>query len=340
MKRTVVLRLVLFHQSQSLPNRWPISTASIRLRHVPAILILFISALSFLAAQPAPTGVVTGKDRASVRTLKRKVAIARFTNETNYGRSFLVDKDANPIGKQAVDILSKKLLDTGRFILLERADMEKINAELGLGKLEGLHNMADYLVVGSITAFGRKTEGNVGVFTRTKRQTAYAKVTVRLIDVRTGEVMYADEGSGEAYTEVQTAVGLGPTADYDSTLNDKVLDAAITNFASHVIENLLQKPWKAYVIAYSDGYYVITGSRSQGVRAGDVFDVSAEGSKVRNPATNMDVTLPGHKVAQIQVASFAGEGLNEVALATLSSGELPKTANGSSWTRYAVEEAP
>src|SRR5208283_3638271 len=55
------------------------------------------------------------------RGLKRKVAIARFTNETNYGRSFLLDKDINPIGKQAVDILSKKLLDTGKFILLERA---------------------------------------------------------------------------------------------------------------------------------------------------------------------------------------------------------------------------
>lgn len=58
-------------------SRPTISMRSIGLRHVPAILILFISALSFLAAQPAPTGVVTGKDRASVRTLKRKVAIAR-----------------------------------------------------------------------------------------------------------------------------------------------------------------------------------------------------------------------------------------------------------------------
>jgi curli biogenesis system outer membrane secretion channel CsgG len=311
-------------------------TSNIRL--FSGVLLALLLAASFSTAQPAPAGTVAGNGKASIRTLKRKVAIARFTNETNYGRSFLVDKDANPIGKQAVDILSKKLLDTGRFILLERADMEKINAELGLGKLDGLHNMADYLVVGSITAFGRKTEGNVGVFTRTKRQTAYAKVTVRLLDVRTGEVLYADEGSGEAYTEVQNAVGLGPTADYDSTLNDKVLDAAITNLASHVIENLLQKPWKAYVIAYSDGYYVITGGRSQGVNAGDVFDVSVEGSKVRNPVTNMDVTLPGHKVAQIQIASFAGEGMNEVALATLSSGELPKAGDGGSWTQYVVQE--
>ena len=147
--------------------------------------------------------------QSSARTLKRKVAIARFTNETSYGRSFLVDSDLNPIGKQALDILSKKLLDTGKFILLERADMEKINVELGLANLGALKTAADYLVVGSITSFGRKDTGKVGVFSRTKTQTAFAKVTVRLIDVQSGMVIYAEEGSGEAFSEQKTTLGLG-----------------------------------------------------------------------------------------------------------------------------------
>jgi curli biogenesis system outer membrane secretion channel CsgG len=309
----------------------------LRYMKIARVGMLLVLALALGASLPPAFGQ-SAPSATSSRGLKRKVAIARFTNETNYGRSFLVDKDADPIGKQAVDILSKKLLDTGKFILLERADLEKINAELGLGKVDALHNMADYLIVGSITAFGRKTEGDVGVFTRKKKQTAYAKVTIRLIDVRTGEVIYADEGSGEAFSEVQTAVGLGPTADYDSTLNDKVLDAAITNLASHVIDDLLQSPWKAYVIAYADGYYVITGGRSQGVKIGDTFDVLLEGSKVRNPITNMDVTLPGKKVAQLQIASFAGEGLNEISLASVISGDLPKTGDANSWTQYSVQE--
>lgn len=298
--------------------------------------LLFLTCVD--ASAQTAGAVASAAVQSVTRTLKRKIAIARFTNETNYGRSFLLDKDSDPIGKQAVDILSKKLLDTGKFILLERADMEKINAELGIGKLEGLHNMADYLVVGSITAFGRKTEGDVGVFTRSKKQTAYAKVTIRLIDVRTGEVIYADEGSGEAFSEVQTAVGLGPTADYDSTLNDKVLDAAISNLANNVIGHLLQKPWKAYIIGYSDGSYVLTGGQSQGVKVGDIFDVLLEGSKMHNPATDMDVTLPGHKVAQIQVSSFAGEGMNEVSIASVTSGDLPKATEGNKWTQYEVQE--
>ena len=304
-----------------------------------AVLISIVLGLATsAAAQSLPGGIPGPRSPAATHIFKRKVAIARFTNETNYGRSFLVDADSNPIGKQAVDILSKKLLDTGKFVLLERADMEKINSELGMGKMDKLQNMADYLIVGSITAFGRKTEGNVGIFTRSKKQTAFAKVTIRLLDVRTGEVIYADEGAGEAFSEVQQAVGLGPTADYDQTLNDKVLDAAISNLASHIIENLLQKPWKAYVIAYSDGFYVVTGGKSQGVKVGDIFDVLVQGSTVHNPMTNMDITLPGHKVGQLQVAQLSGDGLNEIALTTVVSGDLPKATEAATWTRYVVQE--
>ena len=276
--------------------------------------------------------------QSSARTLKRKVAIARFTNETSYGRSFLVDSDLNPIGKQALDILSKKLLDTGKFILLERADMEKINVELGLANLGALKTAADYLVVGSITSFGRKDTGKVGVFSRTKTQTAFAKVTVRLIDVQSGMVIYAEEGSGEAFSEQKTTLGLGGQAGYDSTLNDKVLDAAISNLASNVIENLLGKPWKAYILAYADGTYVITGSKSQGLSEGDKLDVFSKGKSVMNPQTGLEISLPGKKVGQIRIDTFVGEVNNEVALASLVSGELPKEETAKSYEKYFVQE--
>lgn len=308
-------------------------------RHV----LLFLSLSSLLSAASTPT-VVDKSPAVSVatqsvgRSLKRKVAIARFTNETSYGRSFLVDKDSNPIGKQALDILSKKLLDTDKFILLERADLEKVNAELGLANLGALKNAADYLVVGSITAFGRKNEGKVGVFTRTKTQTAFAKVTIRLIDVQSGVVLYAEEGSGEAFSEQKTTMGLGAAADYDSTLNDKVLDAAISNLSSRVIENLLGKPWKAYILTYADGAYVITGSKSQGLSVGDTLDVYSKGRSVKNPQTGMEITLPGKKVGQFRIESFTGEADNEVALASLVSGDLPKVDEATAYAGFFVQE--
>ena len=65
----------------------------------------------------------------SFKGLKRKVAIARFTNETKHGNSFLLDKNDDKIGKQAMDILSARLTQTGQFLMFERADLGKIETE-------------------------------------------------------------------------------------------------------------------------------------------------------------------------------------------------------------------
>ena len=45
---------------------------------------------------------------------KTKIAIARFTNESNYGRSLLTDQDLDRIGKQAGDMLMSRLVLSGR----------------------------------------------------------------------------------------------------------------------------------------------------------------------------------------------------------------------------------
>ena len=39
------------------------------------------------------------------KSLKRKVAIGRFSNETQYAKSIFYDKDNDPMGKQASDLL-------------------------------------------------------------------------------------------------------------------------------------------------------------------------------------------------------------------------------------------
>ena len=67
------------------------------------------------------------------KTLKRKVAIGRFTNETQYAKGMFYDRENDPIRKQALDILSSKLAASGKFILLERDGLEELIAEAGEG---------------------------------------------------------------------------------------------------------------------------------------------------------------------------------------------------------------
>lgn len=265
------------------------------------------------------------KNIGNKKGLKRKVAIARFTNETKYGQSFFIDDKNDKIGKQAVDILSSKLVETEKFILLERADLDKITKELSMENYEPLKNMADYLIVGSVSEFGRKDQGEVGIFSRTKRQIAFAKVHVRLIEVRTGQILYSEEGEGEAFSEAGTVFGVGERAGYDSAINDKALDAAITNLASNIIENLLDRPWRSYILGFEGGQFIMAGGKSQNINNGDIFKVMKEGQKVKNPQTNIMITLPGEQVGKIKAVMSVGDTPeSEVTLCNIVEGDFSK----------------
>jgi curli biogenesis system outer membrane secretion channel CsgG len=289
--------------------------------------------------RPVVSKTVEAASATAPKGLKRKVAIARFTNETKYGQSFFVNKEDDRVGKQAVDILSSKLLATDKFLLLERSDLDKIQKELNLGNAAPLRNMADYLVVGSITAFGRKDYSDVGIFSRVKKQIAFAKVHIRLIDVYTGQVLYSEEGEGESYSEAGSVFGVGSQAGYDSAINDKALDAAITNLSSNVIENLLDKPWRAYILGYDNGYYILSGGKSQNIKPNAVFEVMREGRKVNNPQTNMPIMLPGEKVGELKVVQSAGDSpQNEVSLCTLQQGDLQSYLDSKDYSKLFVRE--
>jgi len=207
--------------------------------------------------------------------------------------------------------------------MLERADLSKIEKELKIGNSAKLDNSADYLILGSITEFGRKETSDVGFFSRVKKQEVFAKVHIRLVDVSTGQIIYSEEGKGSAFSEAGTVFGFGGRAGYDAQLNDKAIDAAISDLISNIIENMLDKPWRGYILSYNDGNLIISGGKSQNVKIGNKFDVYEEGKKVRNPQTNMMITLPGKRIASLEVIATLGDTPEtEVSLARIIDGDM------------------
>lgn len=95
----------------------------------------------------------------SKKIVKRKVAIGRFSNETQYAKGIFYDRENDPMGKQALDILSAKLAASEKFILLERGDLASLLEESKSGGAALQTIGADYLIIGSITQFGRKNTG-------------------------------------------------------------------------------------------------------------------------------------------------------------------------------------
>jgi curli biogenesis system outer membrane secretion channel CsgG len=261
-----------------------------------------------------------------VQSLKRKVAIARFSNETQYAKGIFYDKDNDPIGKQAVDILSTKLASTNKFILLERQDMDAVLEELKIAGNEGYQKVgADYLIVGSVTEFGRKNVGDVNAFSRSKTQTVQAGVSIRLIDVSTGQIIYSEEAKGEAETTNKTVMGLGERTDYDATLGDKAISAAISKLVENIINNCMNRPWKSYFLSYDENGIIISGGASQGLKVNDRYAVVEKGKQVKNPQTGMIIELPGKTVGEINVDFTGGETpQSEFSMVSFIEGQINK----------------
>lgn len=240
------------------------------------------------------------------KSLKRKLAIGRFSNETRYGRTFQTDGAGDPLGKQATDMLSSRLVASQQFLVFERPDLARIREEQRLLKDANLVGV-DTLVLGSVTEFGRSTKGAVGFLSSTKIQVAHAKVEIRLADARTGRVFFSASGTGEATTESGEIAGYGSRADYDGTLNDRAIAAAISDVLSSLINKLEERPWRTDVLKVDGRTVYISGGQRQGLRIGDSLAVMQEGERVTSGQSGMPITLPGRRMGDIRVVAFFGD---------------------------------
>jgi Uncharacterized protein involved in formation of curli polymers len=257
------------------------------------------------------------------KSLKRKVAIGRFSNETQYSKSVFYDKANDPMGKQASDILTTKLSSTDKFLMIERQDYDKIVNELNTGGGISQKIGADYLIIGSITEYGRKNIGEQKLFSNSKKQVVEAGVSIRLVDVSTGLVIYSGEANGEAETTDKQVMGFGKSADFDATLSDKAISAAITKLVENIINQCTNNPWKAYILSVEDGSYIISGGAAQGIVAGDEFTIMEKGKKVKNPQTGMMIELPGKPVGKLKVVQTMGNMPEEqISITSLTEGSI------------------
>ncbi len=273
----------------------------------------------------APPPAPAAREQAflpSQPTLKRKIAIGRFSNSTNYGRALLMDGQKDPLAEQASDMLMTRLVNTGQFIVLERGDLDAVKAEAQISGRAPQLVSADALIVGSVTQFGRQTEGQVGFLSSTKKQSASATVEVRLVDPRSGIAFFSTSGTGIAEVEAGEVAGFGSRAAYDSTLTDKAIGAAISDLTTNVIQKLRERPWTTDILDVTDGQVQISGGSRQGIKLGDEFVVETKGKTVTSGQTGLPMILPGTQVARIKVVAFFGDGDAEGSTAQIVSGSV------------------
>ena len=177
--------------------------------------------------------------------VKSTLVVGKFDNHSPYMRGLFSD-GIDRLGSQAKSILITHLQQTGRFVVVDRDNMEEITNEASIGgqqlKLKG----AEYVITGEVAEFGRKEVGDeqlFGILGSGKKQVAYSKVNLNVVNVISSEVVYSVQGAGEYALSDREVLGFGGTSSYDSTLNGKVLDLAMREAVNRLVDGVEQGKW-------------------------------------------------------------------------------------------------
>jgi curli biogenesis system outer membrane secretion channel CsgG len=151
-------------------------------------------------------------------------------------------------GEAAQDIFVTELVKSGRYRVVERAQLQALLAEQNLslagdvdaasavqaGRLLGVK----YFITGALTEYGSTdsgaSSGGIGGLPSfgVGKKKFTAAFNARAIDTETGEIVWADEGRGEESNFRVRVRGTGGGVDQDSSMFDKVLKPIVQELAA------------------------------------------------------------------------------------------------------------
>ncbi len=166
-----------------------------------------------------------------------KVAVAHGSNETLFTRGFPDYKDANAVlVNNGLDSLAKKLAASDKIALKEISNIDSIVS--GKTDEEALKAIgADYLVVGTITSLSNHAEVKGFVLVASKIQTAEVTLSVRVIDLSTGNIIHTAEAKGTIEKEGVSFLNIKGKVSFDQKLYNEALSVA----SAHLVNDIIKK---------------------------------------------------------------------------------------------------
>jgi curli biogenesis system outer membrane secretion channel CsgG len=207
-----------------------------------------VAALASACASESHQVVATESVESSTRPYsgpKSVMALGAVQNHSPYMTGMFSD-GVDRLGGQAKTILKTHLSQTGRFVVVDRDNMQEIANEAEIAGTQQDLTGAKFVVTGEVTEFGRRETGDrelFGILGRGRTQMAYSKVSLNVVDVRTSQVVYSVQGAGEYALSEREVVGFGSTASYDATLNGKVLNLSILDAVNKIVAGLEAGAW-------------------------------------------------------------------------------------------------
>lgn len=240
--------------------------------------VIFLTGSISIAQQAASAGAVSGP--------KKRVAILSFEYGTVQSAVASIFGSNQDVGKGISDLLVQKLVEDGKYSVIERAMIDKVlaeqnfsnsdradsNAAAKIGRILGV----DAIITGSVTQFGRDDKkttvggngfggitGRYGLGGLQKRESkAVVAVTARLIDINTAEILAAVSGTGESKRGGTSLVGAGgsgwsgggggldmSSSNFGSTILGEATHAAVDSLGASLDAKAAALPTRKVVIA-------------------------------------------------------------------------------------------
>jgi hypothetical protein len=185
-----------------------------------------------------------------------------------------------------------------------------------MGRILGLNA----IVTGSISEFGTTTEGSEYLLAQSKREVVKATVDIRVVDAETGQILYADSGSGLGVKKSGGVLGLGTRQGYDESLEQEALRAAIVKFVNNIVIQVERKPWSCRVADVdSSSIYLNAGSESS-LPIGKTLVIYKVGREIKDPTTGLSIGNTEERTGEVKVDRYFGD---DGSVAVLVKGSMP-----------------
>jgi curli biogenesis system outer membrane secretion channel CsgG len=322
------------------------------------IVLSFVFLVFFCSAAPAQDAAPPAAAPA-----KHRVAVMNFdygTVRTTVAQIFGSDQD---VGKGISDLLVQKLVQDGKYSVIERNALDKILQEQNfsnsdradattaakIGKILGV----ECIIIGSITQFGRDDKhtnvggggyglGKFGIGGVGKSESkAVVAVSARMVNTTTAEILAAVTGMGESTRGSTSLLGAGGgwsgggggaldmgSSNFANTILGEAVRKAVDDTGSQLDSNVDKVPTfklevNGLVADVSGNTLILNVGKSAGVKVGDKLTISRKVREVKDPATGKVIKSVVDKIGDATVTEVD----NDSATATFSGGGTAKVGD-------------
>jgi curli biogenesis system outer membrane secretion channel CsgG len=266
-------------------------------RTISAAVALFLTLL--VLPHSAGADQTTKKDNG--KRLKLRIAVAGIDwSKGNFFDGLVIPPEI----RTALDEkLAKRLLDTGKFVVLERAAMDAILNEKDIKEentgqsQKGKIIPAQALIRPQLTNWELSNKGgglgvNIGGIGRVGVSVSEAKtaINIRIIEVDTSRLLASEEAAGTARAtgfriDGNSKLAFASFQAFEKTPLGESMDKAITAAVKKIVDKLGEQPWSAKIADVDGSEIYVSGGEDAGFRVGDEFVVYKKGKEIRDPDT-------------------------------------------------------